>query len=49
MSFGPALTLASLAATQRAARELLERGTYGSLEQSLPFGDATGMFDCAPR
>ena len=49
VSLGSALTLASLATTQRAARELLEHGTYGALEQSLSFGDVNTMFDHAPQ
>ena len=49
VSLGPALTLASLATTQREAREVLEHGTYGALEQGLPFGDANGMFDRASQ
>jgi 2-methylisocitrate lyase-like PEP mutase family enzyme len=47
VSLGPALTQAALATTQQAARELLEHGTYGTLEHSLPFRDANGMFDRA--
>lgn len=44
VSLGPAVALAALAATQRAARELLEQGTYRALEQSLPFGEVNGLF-----
>ena len=44
MSVGPAVALAALAATRQAARELLERGTYGALEHGLPFGEVDGMF-----
>jgi 2-methylisocitrate lyase-like PEP mutase family enzyme len=44
VSVGPAITLAALAITQRAARELLERGTYGGLGDAMPFGEANGMF-----
>ncbi|MGH8702735.1 MAG: isocitrate lyase/PEP mutase family protein [Blastocatellia bacterium] len=44
VSVGPAITQTALAATRRAARELLEQGTYGTLEDSLPFGEANGMF-----
>jgi 2-methylisocitrate lyase-like PEP mutase family enzyme len=44
VSLGPAIAQAALATTQRAARELLEQGTYHSLEQSLPFGEVNGMF-----
>jgi 2-methylisocitrate lyase-like PEP mutase family enzyme len=43
-SLGPGLALAALAATQRAARELLEEGTYGALEDSLPFGEVNRWF-----
>jgi 2-methylisocitrate lyase-like PEP mutase family enzyme len=39
VSVGPAIAQAALATVQRAARELLERGTYGSLEGGLPFGE----------
>lgn len=44
VSVGPAITLAALAATQKAARELLEQGTYESLTHRLPFADVNGMF-----
>lgn len=44
VSLGPYLALAALATTQQAARELLEQGTYRTLEQSLPFGEINGMF-----
>jgi 2-methylisocitrate lyase-like PEP mutase family enzyme len=44
VSLGPAVALAALATTQRAARELLEQGTYSTLEQSLPFGKVNGLF-----
>jgi 2-methylisocitrate lyase-like PEP mutase family enzyme len=44
VSVGPAIAQAALATTRRAARELLERGTYGTPEDSLPFGDVNGMF-----
>ncbi len=44
VSVGPAITLAALATTLRAARELLERGTYGELEDAMPFGEANSMF-----
>lgn len=43
-SLGPSLAQAALATTQKAARELLEQGTYRTLEQSLPFDQADGMF-----
>jgi 2-methylisocitrate lyase-like PEP mutase family enzyme len=44
VSLGPAVALAALAATRQAAREVLEHGTYRSLEQSLPFGEVNGLF-----
>jgi 2-methylisocitrate lyase-like PEP mutase family enzyme len=44
VSVGPAITLAALGITHRAARELLERGTYGGLGDAMPFGEANGMF-----
>lgn len=49
VSLGPAVALAALATTQRAARELLEQGTYSTLEQSLPFGDVNSLFSRVPR
>lgn len=47
VSVGPAIAQAALATTQRAARELLESGTYGTLEDGLPFREIADMF--APR
>jgi 2-methylisocitrate lyase-like PEP mutase family enzyme len=44
VSVGPAIAQAALSTTRRAARELLEQGTYGTLEDSLPFGEVNGMF-----
>jgi 2-methylisocitrate lyase-like PEP mutase family enzyme len=44
VSVGPAIVQAALAATRRAARELLEQGTYGTPDDSLPFGEVNGMF-----
>jgi 2-methylisocitrate lyase-like PEP mutase family enzyme len=44
VSFGPAVALAALAATQRVALELLGAGTYGELESALAFADANGLF-----
>jgi 2-methylisocitrate lyase-like PEP mutase family enzyme len=44
VSVGPAITQAALETTRRAARELLELGTYGGLEAALPFGEANGMW-----
>ena len=43
VSVGPAITQAALEATRRAAREMLERGTYGCMEPAVPFGEANGM------
>jgi 2-methylisocitrate lyase-like PEP mutase family enzyme len=44
VSVGPAIIQAALATTRRAARELLEQGTYGTPDDRLPFGEANGMF-----
>lgn len=44
VSVGPVIALAALAATRRAARELLEQGTYGKPEDLLPFGEVNAMF-----
>jgi 2-methylisocitrate lyase-like PEP mutase family enzyme len=44
VSVGSAIAQAALATTRRAARELLEQGTYGTPEDSLPFGEVNGMF-----
>ncbi len=44
VSVGPAIAQAALATTQRAARELLEQGTYGTSEDLLPFGEVNSMF-----
>lgn len=44
VSVGPGIAQVALEATRRAARELLERGTYGGLEAALPYGEANGMF-----
>ena len=44
VSVGPWIAQAALAAAQRAARELVEQGTYTSLEASLPFAELQGMF-----
>ena len=49
VSVGPAITQVALAATQRAARELLERGTYGLLESGLPFAEMNGLFARDPE
>jgi 2-methylisocitrate lyase-like PEP mutase family enzyme len=44
VSVGPWIAQAALAAAKRAARELLEQGTYTSLEPSLPFAELNAMF-----
>ena len=44
VSVGPAITLAALETTRRAARELLEEGTYGGMTGAMPFADANAMF-----
>ncbi len=44
VSVGPWIAQAALAAAQRAARELIEHGTYTSLETSLPFAELNTMF-----
>jgi 2-methylisocitrate lyase-like PEP mutase family enzyme len=44
VSVGPWIAQAALAAAQRAARELIEHGTYRSLETSLPFAELNAMF-----
>ena len=44
VSLGPNLALAALAATQRAALELLGAGTYSELEQGFSFADANSLF-----
>jgi 2-methylisocitrate lyase-like PEP mutase family enzyme len=49
VSVGPWVAQAALAAAQRAARELVEAGTYTSLEASLPFGDLNAMFAQRPK
>ena len=48
VSVGPALALVALQATRRAVRELLERGTYGTVEGMLPFGEVNAMFSGSP-
>ena len=44
VSVGPWITQAALAAAQRAAHELVDQGTYGCLESSLPFATLNEMF-----
>jgi 2-methylisocitrate lyase-like PEP mutase family enzyme len=45
VSLGPAIIQAALATTQQAARELLEHGTYRTLENSLSFGETNRLFN----
>jgi 2-methylisocitrate lyase-like PEP mutase family enzyme len=47
VSVGPALTQAALEATRRAAKELLNHGTYSGMEAALPFAEANRMFPAA--
>ena len=49
ISVGPWIAQAALAAAQRAARELVEQGTYTSLEPSLPFAGLNSMFERGPK
>lgn len=44
VSVGPWIAQAALAAARRAACELVEQGTYTSLETSLPFAELNAMF-----
>jgi 2-methylisocitrate lyase-like PEP mutase family enzyme len=44
VSVGPAVTQVALGAAQSSARELLEKGTYTTLEAGLPFGELNAMF-----
>lgn len=44
VSVGPGIAQAAFSAAQLAARELLERGTYGSLDVSLSFAETNGLF-----
>jgi 2-methylisocitrate lyase-like PEP mutase family enzyme len=44
VSVGPWIAQAALTAAQRAACELVEQGTYTSLEASLPFAELNAMF-----
>lgn len=44
LSVGPGVTQVALAAAQRAARELLEEGTYRAFEAGLPFAELNAMF-----
>jgi 2-methylisocitrate lyase-like PEP mutase family enzyme len=49
VSVGPWIAQAALAAAKRAAHELVEHGTYASLESSLPFGELNAMFSQHPQ
>jgi 2-methylisocitrate lyase-like PEP mutase family enzyme len=44
VSVGPVIAQVALAATRRATRELLERGSYGDPQDAMPFGEANGLF-----
>jgi 2-methylisocitrate lyase-like PEP mutase family enzyme len=44
ISVGPAIAMAALGATRRAASELLEQGTYQALENGVPFSEANNLF-----
>ncbi len=44
VSVGPTFAQAALAATRRAARELLEQGTYGKPDDILTFGELSDLF-----
>jgi 2-methylisocitrate lyase-like PEP mutase family enzyme len=44
ISVGPAITLAALGATERAARELFEQGSYEQLRDGLPFAETNVFF-----
>ena len=44
LSVGPGVAQVALAAAQRAARELLEEGTYTAFEAGLPFVELNAMF-----
>lgn len=49
VSIGPALTLAVMAEIRRAAAEVLEQGTYGSMQGGLTFPEANALFSAAGR
>jgi 2-methylisocitrate lyase-like PEP mutase family enzyme len=49
VSVGPAIALAALAATEEAARELFDRGSYEQLRDGLPFGATNGFFAVTER
>jgi len=44
VSVGPWIAQAALTTAQRAACELIEQGTYASLQASLPFAELNGIF-----
>ena len=44
VSLGPRLTQAMFAAVDRAAREILERGTFTFMDDALPFDRLQGLF-----
>lgn len=48
-SVGPAIALTALAATSRAAAELLESGTYEALADGLPFPEVNAWFGAAAK
>lgn len=49
LSVGSWIAQAALAAAHRAACELVEQGTYNSLEKSLPFAELNAMFAQRPE
>lgn len=49
VSVGPALTLAVMAQVRRAAAEVLEQGTYESLQGGMTFPEANALFARAGR
>jgi 2-methylisocitrate lyase-like PEP mutase family enzyme len=44
ISLGPRLTQAMFGAVNRAAREILDRGTFTFMDDALPFGELQGLF-----
>ena len=48
VSVGPAIAKAALATTRRAARELLEKGSYAALEDGGSVGDINALFSETP-
>lgn len=48
VSIGEGILRAALVTVRLAAREVLEHGTYGALEESLPFGEGNALFAAAP-